>query len=367
MKELLFSYMVKIFKYVELYVSNAKQAAHFYRSAFGFSGFAYSGPETGNDEVVSYVLKQNKIFFVLTSAITENHVISEWVKKHGDGVYDVAFASDSVRKDYDYSIAKGASSSSDFSSIDTKDGIYESASVRTYGDVVHSLVDDSKFNGVFKPGFVSYRPDNITSNEVGLLLVDHIVGNVEDKKMNTWASYYEDIFNFKSFIEFTEDDIATQYSALRSKVMKSSNNKIKLPINEPAEGLKKSQIQEYIDFNNGAGVQHIALLTTDILSTISALRRNGIDFLDVPDNYYDDLQDRVGIIDEDIKKLKELKILVDRDSDGYLLQLFTKPIQDRPTLFIEIIQRKGCQGFGKGNFMALFESIEKEQRKRGNL
>jgi len=359
--------MVKNFKYVEFYVSNAKQAAHFYRSTFGFSGYAYSGPETGNNEFVSYVLKQNKIFFVLTSALTENHAISKWVKKHGDGVCDIAFSSDSVRKDYDDCIVKGASSCSDFKSIDGEDGLYQSASIRAYGDVVHSLVDDSKFSGVFKPGFILYKPDNIPGNEVDLLLVDHIVANVEDNKMNTWASYYEDVFNFKSFIEFTEDDIATQYSALRSKVMKSSNNKIKLPINEPAKGLKKSQIQEYIDSNNGAGVQHIALLTTDILSAISSLRSNGIDFLDVPDNYYDDLQNRVGIIDEDIEKLKELKILVDRYSDGYLLQLFTKPTQDRPTLFIEIIQRKGCQGFGKGNFMALFESIEKEQRKRGNL
>ena len=359
--------MVKNFKYVEFYVSNAKQAAHFYRSAFGFSGYAYSGPETGNNEFVSYVLKQNRIFFVITSALTQEHVISKWVKKHGDGVSDIAFSSNSIREDYDYCIANGASSSSSYKCIDGEKGSYEIASVKTYGDVVHSLVDDSKFNGVFKPGFISYTPDDITSDEVGLLLVDHIVGNVEDNKMNVWASYYENSFNFKSFIEFTEDDIATQYSALRSKVMKSDNNKIKLPINEPAEGLKKSQIQEYIDFNNGAGVQHIALLTTDILSTISVLRKNGIDFLDVPDNYYDDLQNRVGIIDEDIEKLKELKILVDRDSDGYLLQLFTKPIQDRPTLFIEIIQRKGCQGFGKGNFMALFESIEKEQRKRGNL
>ena len=359
--------MVKNFKYVEFYVSNAKQAAHFYRSAFGFSGYAYSGPETGNNESVSYVLKQNKIYFVLTSALNEDHLISKWVKKHGDGVYDIAFSSDSVRDDYDYCVAHGALPSSTYKCIDDKNGVYESASVKTYGDVIHSLVNDSKFNGVFKPGFISYTPDDIVNNEVGLLLVDHIVGNVEDNKMNSWSSYYENAFEFKSFIEFTEDDIATKYSALRSKVMKSNNNKIKLPINEPAEGLKKSQIQEYIDFNNGAGVQHIALLTTDILSTISSLRKNGVDFLDVPNNYYDNLQNRVGIIDEDIEKLKELKILVDRDSDGYLLQLFTKPIQDRPTLFIEIIQRKGCQGFGKGNFMALFESIEKEQRKRGNL
>jgi len=359
--------MIKNFKYVEFFVSNAKQASHFYRSVFGFSGYAYSGPETGNDEFVSYVLKQNKIFFVFTTALSENHKITEWVKNHGDGVSEVAFKSNAVLDDYNHAINNGAISSSKYTELLDSDGIYGIASVKTYGDVIHSMVDDTKYNGIWKPGFVKYTPEDIFSNRTDLLLVDHIVGNVEDNMMNVWADYYEKSFNFKSFIEFTEEDIATQYSALRSKVMKSSNNKIKLPINEPAKGLKKSQIQEYIDYNNGAGVQHIALLTSDILSTISALRKNGIDFLDVPDNYYDGLQKRVGVIDEDIKKLKELKILVDRDSEGYLLQLFTKPLQDRPTLFIEIIQRKGCQGFGKGNFMALFESIEKEQQKRGNL
>ena len=228
-------------------------------------------------------------------------------------------------------------------------------------------IRDSNYKGLWKPGFIPYNTINLCIASPNLLLVDHVVANVEDNKMNDWVSFYKKSFKFNSFIEFTEDDIATQYSALRSKVMKSDNNKIKLPINEPAEGLKKSQIQEYIDFNNGPGVQHIALLTTDIISTISALRNNGVEFLDVPDNYYNDLQNRIGVIDEDIEKLKELKILVDKDEQGYLLQLFTKPVQDRPTLFIEIIQRKGCQGFGKGNFMALFKSIEKEQQRRGNL
>ena len=359
--------MLKNFKYVEFFVSNAKQASHFYRSVFGFSGHAYSGPETGNDQFVSYVLKQNKIFFVFTTALFEKHKITNWVKTHGDGVSEIAFGSDSVLDDYNYAISNGATSSHEYTELLDSDGVYEVAAVKTYGDVIHTIINDSKYNGIWKPGFVSYNPKDISSNKTDLLLIDHIVGNVEDKKMNVWADYYEKSFNFKSFIEFTEDDIATKYSALRSKVMKSSNNKIKLPINEPAEGLKKSQIQEYIDYNNGAGVQHIALLTSDIISTISALRKNGIDFLDVPDSYYDELKNRVGVIDEDIKKLKELKILVDRDSEGYLLQLFTRPVQDRPTLFIEIIQRKGCQGFGKGNFMALFKSIEKEQQKRGNL
>jgi len=359
--------MLLDFKYTEFFVSNAKQAAHFYRSVFGFEGYAYSGPETGNNEFVSYVLKNNKIFFVLTTALSDNHFISKWVKKHGDGVSEIAFSSDDVMHDYKYAIEKGAASYSDHQKLTDSNGIYEIAAVETYGEVNHSFINDDKYNGIWKPGYIEYNPDNIPSYKPDLLLIDHIVGNVEDNKMNDWVNYYEKSFNFKPFIEFTEDDIATKYSALRSKVMKSDNNKIKLPINEPAEGLKKSQIQEYIDYNNGAGVQHIALLTSDIISTIAALRKNGAEFLDVPDNYYDELKNRVGIIDEDIQKLRELKILVDRDSDGYLLQLFTKPIQDRPTLFIEIIQRKGCQGFGKGNFMALFESIEREQQKRGNL
>ena len=359
--------MLLDFKYVEFFVANAKQASHFYRSVFGFTGHAYSGPETGNEEFVSYVLKQNKIFFVLTTALSQDHEISKWVRKHGDGVSEVAFASDSVMDDYDYAINKGASLSDKYTELVDSDGVYKIASVKTYGEVIHSLVDDGQYDGIWKPGYINYYPEDVPGNKTDLLLVDHIVGNVEDNKMNDWIDFYERSFNFKSFIEFTEDDIATQYSSLRSKVVKSNNSRIKLPINEPAEGLKKSQIQEYIDFNNGAGVQHIALLTSDIVSTISALRVNGADFLDVPDTYYDELKSRVGDLDEDINKLKELKILVDRDSDGYLLQLFTKPVQDRPTLFIEIIQRKGCQGFGKGNFMALFESIEKEQQKRGNL
>jgi len=359
--------MLLDFKYIEFFVANAKQASYFYRSVFGFSGHAYSGPETGNDEFVSYVLRQNKIFFILTTALSENHKMSQWVKKHGDGVSEIAFDSDSAFNDYNYAIKNGASSSAKYTELIDPDGVYKIGSVKTYGEVIHTFIDDTRYNGIWKPGFVDYSPDDIFANKTDLILVDHVVGNVEDNKMNEWINFYEKSFNFKSFIEFTEDDIATKYSALRSKVVKSNNSKIKLPINEPAKGLKKSQIQEYIDFNNGAGVQHIALLTSDIVSTISALRKNGGEFLDVPDNYYDELQARVGIIDEDIQKLKKLKILVDRDSDGYLLQLFTKPVQDRPTLFIEIIQRKGCQGFGKGNFMALFKSIEKEQAKRGNL
>ena len=359
--------MILDFKYIEFYVGNAKQAAYFYRSVLGFDGYAYSGPETGNKEFVSYVLKQNKIYFVFTTALSPEHYISKWVDKHGDGVADIAFKCDSVEDDISIALNSGAKLYNEYVESSDNFGVYKSASICTYGDVIHTLIDSEDYKGIWKPGFKPYNPDNICFNSPNLILTDHIVGNVEDLKMNVWANYYEKAFNFKTFIEFTEDDIATQYSALRSKVMKSNNNKIKLPINEPAKGLKKSQIQEYIDFNNGPGVQHIALLTSDIISTISALRKNGLEFLDIPDTYYEDLRDRVGMIDEDIKQLKEFNILVDRDSDGYLLQLFTKPIQDRPTLFIEIIQRKGCQGFGKGNFMALFKSIERDQRKRGNL
>ena len=355
------------FKYVEFFVGNAKQASHYYRSSFGFDGYAYSGPETGNDEVMSYVLNKNKIFFVFTSALSKDHKISNWVQLHGDGVSEISFSSSSVKDDYNYAINNGAVPSGEYKEYEDSDGIYRIASVKTYGDVIHSFADSSDYKGIWKPGFVEYSPSSIASNEVDLLLVDHIVGNVEDNKMNHWVKYYQDCFDFDTFIEFTEDDIATKYSALRSKVMKSKNGKIKLPINEPAEGLKKSQIQEYIDYNNGAGVQHIAILTSNIIGAIKGLRKNGVEFLDVPDTYYDELSNRVGVIDEDLNKLKKLKILVDKDDDGYLLQLFTKPLQDRPTLFIEIIQRKGCQGFGKGNFMALFESIEREQQKRGNL
>ncbi len=359
--------MLSNFKYVEFFVANAKQASYYYRSLFGFEGYAYSGPETGDNALVSYVLKQNKIYFVFTSALSNKHRISKWVRLHGDGVSEIAFNSNSVKSDYDYAIENGAVSANEYHELKSSEGLYKRAAVKAYGEVRHSLIDDSEYNGVWKPGFVPYSPPPVALNRVDLLLVDHIVANVEDKQMNHWVDYYKSCFGFDAFIEFTEDDIATQYSALRSKVMKNQNGKIKLPINEPAKGLKKSQIQEYIDYNNAAGVQHIAILTSNIINTIEALRQNGVEFLDVPDNYYDELSNRIGIIDEDLSKLRELKILVDKDSDGYLLQLFTKPLQDRPTLFIEIIQRKGCQGFGKGNFMALFESIEREQELRGNL
>ena len=270
--------MVSDFKYIEFYVGNAKQAAHFYRSVLGFDGYAYSGPETGNKEFVSYVLKQNKIYFVFSTALSSEHYMSKWVDKHGDGVSDIAFKSDSIQDDISIALDGGAKLYNKYIEVSDDFGVYKSASICTYGDVIHSLIDDEEYEGIWKPGFKPYNPDNICLNSPGLILTDHVVGNVEDLKMNVWADYYEKVFDFKTFIEFTEDDIATQYSALRSKVMKSNNNKIKLPINEPAKGLKKSQIQEYIDFNNGPGVQHIALLTSDIVSTISALKKNGLEF-----------------------------------------------------------------------------------------
>ncbi len=356
--------MLLDFKYLEFYVGNAKQAAHFYKSIFGFNIYAYSGPETGNRDSVSYVLKNNKIFFVITSSLNNNNSISRWVDVHGDGVVDIAFSSDNVAKDYIYAIKNGALSHFDVQELKDEMGIYRQASLKTYGDTIHTIVDSSDYNGPWKPGFISVSNQDRNSN---LICIDHVVANVEDNKMNDWVDYYEKSFSFNVFAEFTENDIATKYSSLRSKVVKSKNSTIKLPINEPAIGLKKSQIQEYIDVNNGPGVQHIAILTDDIISSITQLKLSGIEFLDVPDSYYDNLVDRVNHIDEDIEKLKKLKILVDKDEDGYLLQLFTKPLQDIPTLFIEIIQRKGCQGFGKGNFKALFESIEREQEKRGNL
>jgi len=359
--------MIQGFKYVEFYVGNAKQASHYYRSIFGFEGYAYSGPETGNSEFVSYVLKQNKIFFIFTTPLKEKQNSSKIIEKHGDTVYDVAFSSNDLDRDLEDALKNGALLNSDTEELSDDNGLLRYASIKTYGDTIHTLVDDSSYNGLWRPGYDNYNPSPLNVENPNLVKIDHIVGNVEDNKMDHWIKYYENIFDFQTFIEFTEDDIATKYSALRSKVVKSQNSNVKLPINEPAEGLKKSQIQEYLDFNNGPGVQHIALLTTDIIKAIDGLRKNGIEFLDVPDSYYDELKNRVGGIDEDIDKLKTLKILVDRDSDGYLLQLFTKPLEDRPTLFIEIIQRKGSNGFGKGNFMALFKSIEAEQAKRGNL
>ena len=355
------------FHHVEYFVGNAKQAVHYYRSAFGFELYAYCGPETGVRKNVSYVLKKNHQFFVFTTPLSSDHPGSDWLKKHGDGIYDIAFSVDCDKTAFDSCLSRGAESVQEPTAEKNDNGEYGKSSIKTYGDTIHSFIYDSNYSGLWAPGFELINLPNISRSDTALITIDHVVGNVETGKMDEWQEFYEKIFGFTTFVRFDETDISTQYSSLKSIVVRSKNWKVKLPINEPAKGIKKSQIEEYLDFNEGAGVQHLAILTGDIIKSITALRTNVVDFLDVPDTYYDDLEKRVGPIDEDMAVLKKLKILVDRDEEGYLLQLFTKPLEDRPTLFIEIIQRKGSRGFGQGNFQALFESIEREQELRGNL
>lgn len=349
--------------HLEFYVGNAKQSSYYLARAFGFEIVAYSGLETGNREKVSYVLVQKNMRFVVSGALSSDSRIAEFVKTHGDGVKDVALLVDDVDKAYSEAVKRGAVAIAPPEELTDEDGTLKKAVIGTYGDTIHTLVERKNYKGTFMPGFQKVE-FNIPFEESGLIAVDHVVGNVE--KMEEWVSYYENVMGFKQMIHFDDDDISTEYSALMSKVM-TNGSRIKFPINEPADGKRKSQIQEYLEFYNGAGVQHLALLTSDIVKTIEVLRANGVEFLDTPDTYYDELTARVGKIDEEIDRLKELKILVDRDEEGYLLQIFTKPIVDRPTLFIEIIQRKGSRGFGEGNFKALFESIEREQERRGNL
>ncbi|EEK80866.1 4-hydroxyphenylpyruvate dioxygenase [Bacillus cereus R309803] len=349
--------------HLEFYVGNAKQSSYYLARAFGFKIVAYSGLETGNREKVSYVLVQKNMRFVVSGALGSDNRIAEFVKTHGDGVKDVALLVDDVDKAYSEAVKRGAVAIAPPEELTDENGTLKKAVIGTYGDTIHTLVERKNYKGTFMPGFQKVE-FNIPFEESGLIAVDHVVGNVE--KMEEWVSYYENVMGFKQMIHFDDDDISTEYSALMSKVM-TNGSRIKFPINEPADGKRKSQIQEYLEFYNGAGVQHLALLTNDIVKTVEALRANGVEFLDTPDTYYDELTARVGKIDEEIDRLKELKILVDRDDEGYLLQIFTKPIVDRPTLFIEIIQRKGSRGFGEGNFKALFESIEREQERRGNL
>ncbi|MBB6328191.1 4-hydroxyphenylpyruvate dioxygenase [Algoriphagus iocasae] len=352
--------------YVEMYVGNAKQSALFYQYAFGFELIAYAGPETGIKDRASYVLKQDKIRLVLTSPLQPNNEISAHISKHGDGVKVLALWVDDAEKSWDETTRRGAVSVSEPKVVKDANGEVKIASIETYGDTIHTFVERKNYKGVFLPGYVP-RKSTYQSESIGLKYIDHCVGNVELGEMNRWVKYYEDVMGFKLLITFDDKDISTEYSALMSKVVSNGNGYIKFPINEPAEGKKKSQIEEYLDFYNGPGVQHMAIATDDIIYTVSELRKRGIEFLEVPDSYYDDLLDRVGKIDEDLQPLKDLNILVDRDEEGYLLQIFTKPIQDRPTLFFEIIQRKGAKSFGKGNFKALFEAIEREQELRGNL
>ncbi|MFC3414700.1 4-hydroxyphenylpyruvate dioxygenase [Algoriphagus hitonicola] len=352
--------------YVELYVGNAKQSALFYQYAYGFELIAYAGPETGIRDRASYVLKQDKIRLVLTSSLLAEHPISEHVKTHGDGVKVLALWVDDAEKSWKETTARGAVSAGEPTIISDKHGEVKTASIKTYGETVHTFVERKNYKGVFLPGYQA-RKSTYQATSIGLKYIDHCVGNVELGDMNRWVQFYENVMGFKLLITFDDKDISTEYSALMSKVVSNGNGYIKFPINEPAEGKKKSQIEEYLDFYNGAGVQHMAIATDDIIHTVGELRKRGVEFLEVPQTYYDDLLDRVGEIDEDLQPLKDLNILVDRDDEGYLLQIFTKPLQDRPTLFIEIIQRKGATSFGKGNFKALFEAIEREQELRGNL
>jgi 4-hydroxyphenylpyruvate dioxygenase len=352
--------------YVELYVGNAKQAAHFYQSAFGFHLVAYRGPETGTRDRASYVLEQNKIRLVVTAPQGPTGEVAEHVRRHGDGVRDLALWVDDARDAYKKAIERGAKSAYEPRVARDNDGEVVTAGIKIYGDTIHSLVERKNYRGAFLPGFQRREP-HYQPEPTGLLHVDHCVANVELGKMNVWIGFYERVMGFKNLISFDDEDISTEYSSLMSKVMANGNERIKFPINEPAAGKKKSQIDEYLEFYGGPGVQHLALATDDIIHTVSTLRDRGIEFLKAPTTYYTDLQRRVGKIDEPIDQLEALGILVDRDPDGYLLQIFSKPVEDRPTLFFEIIERKGARSFGKGNFRALFEAIEQEQALRGNL
>lgn len=352
--------------YVEFYVGNAKQAAHYYKTAFGFQSLAYKGLETGSRDYASYVLAQDKIRIVLTSPLNSKSPINDHLRKHGDGVKVVALWVDDATKSYNETISRGARSFMEPTKEEDSNGYVIRSGIYTYGETVHIFVERKNYNGVFLPGYQAWKSDyNPTST--GLMYIDHMVGNVGWNEMNTWVNYYQKVMGFVNLLSFDDKDISTEYSALMSKVMSNGNGRIKFPINEPAEGKKRSQIEEYIDFYEGQGVQHLAMATNNIIETVSTLKSRGVEFLTIPTTYYDELQSRVGKIDENIAELAKLGILVDRDDEGYMLQIFTKPVEDRPTLFYEIIQRKGATSFGKGNFKALFESIEIEQAKRGTL
>ncbi len=352
--------------YVEFYVGNAKQAAHYYQTAFGFQPLAYAGLETGLRDRTSYVLRQGKITLVFSTAMIPESLIADHCKLHGDGVKVIALWVNDARKSWEETTLRGARSYMEPRTEKDNHGEVVLSGIHTYGETVHIFVERKNYQGIFLPGYVAWEP-RYRPEPVGLLYVDHMVGNVDWGQMDVWAKFYADVMGFRQLISFDDHDISTEYTALMSKVMANNNLYIKFPLNEPAKGKKKSQIEEYIEFYHGSGVQHVAMATHDIIKTVSDLRERGVEFLRVPDTYYDLLISRVGKIDESIAPLKELGILVDRDEEGYLLQIFTKPVEDRPTLFFEIIQRKGAQSFGKGNFKALFESIELEQQRRGTL
>ena len=352
--------------YVEMYVGNARQAAHFYRTAYGFTPVAYAGLETGVRDRISFVMQQRTIRLVLTGALAPDSPIAEHVKLHGDGVKDIALEVDNVESAFAAAVARGATPLLKPTMIESKWGRVHKATIHAYGDTVHTFIQRDEYTGTFLPGYHKVV-DPPKAEPTGIAAIDHMVGNVELGKMDEWVNFYARVMGFSQLQQFTDDDISTEYSALMSKVVQNGSGRIKFPINEPAEGRKKSQIDEYLDFYRGPGVQHIALITPDIIGTVRQLRDNGIQFLKTPDTYYMALAERIGAIDEDYDTLRELGILVDRDDEGYLLQIFTKPTGDRPTVFFEIIQRKGSQGFGAGNFKALFQAIEREQELRGNL
>jgi 4-hydroxyphenylpyruvate dioxygenase len=352
--------------YVEFYVGNAKQAANFYKTAFGFQSLAYSGPETGVKDRASYAIRQNKITFVLTTPIRTKNPIADHIYKHGDGVKALALRVEDATSAWKQTTKRGGKSYMEPKTLSDEHGEVVLSGIHTYGDVVHLFVERDNYRGPFLPGFrrweSAYNP-----SETGLQHVDHCVGNVGWGQMNPWVKFYEDVMGFRNILTFDDKDISTEYSALMSKVMSNGNGFVKFPINEPAEGKKKSQVEEYLEFYDGEGVQHIAMGTNNVIETVADLQKRGVEFLNIPSTYYETVLDRVGHIDEELNALKKLGILVDRDDEGYLLQIFTKPVEDRPTLFFEIIQRKGAKSFGKGNFKALFEAIEREQAARGNL
>ncbi len=352
--------------YVEFYVGNAKQAAHFYKTAFGFQSLAYAGPETGMKDKVSYVIRQNKLTFVLTTPLKSGNVIADHIYEHGDGVKVLALKVDDARSAWEETTKRGAKSFLEPTVLKDDDGEVVLSGIHTYGETVHLFVERKNYSGPFMPGFREWK-SAYNPTETGLLYVDHCVGNVGWNQMNPWVKFYEEVMGFKNILSFDDKDISTEYSALMSKVMSNGNGFVKFPINEPAEGKKKSQVEEYLDFYRGEGVQHVAIATNDIVKTVTELQKRGVEFLTIPASYYATVLDRVGKIDEDLEPLQKLGVLIDRDEEGYLLQIFSKPIEDRPTLFFEIIQRKGAQSFGKGNFKALFEALEREQDARGNL
>jgi 4-hydroxyphenylpyruvate dioxygenase len=352
--------------YIEFYVGNARQAAHFYKTAFGFQSLAYSGPETGTKDRASYAIRQNKLTFVLTTPVRPNNPIADHIAKHGDGVKAIALKVEDATSAWNETTKRGGKSFMKPTTLSDDNGELVMSGIHTYGDTVHLFIERENYHGAFMPGFrkweSTYRPA-----ETGLLYCDHCVGNVGWNQMNPWVKFYEEVMGFRNILTFDDKDISTEYSALMSKVMSNGNGFVKFPINEPAEGKKKSQVEEYLEFYNGEGVQHIAIATNDIVKTVTELQKRGLEFLHIPDSYYATVLDRVGHIDEDLEPLQRLGILVDRDDEGYLLQIFSKPVEDRPTLFFEIIQRKGAKSFGKGNFKALFEALEREQDARGNL